>query len=84
MLIKPSSPNEQRASLPEFLDGLRESIGASLRELIAEHDGLQLLLGVDDQYRHMSEVRIAVAQLTTHRDVLHNDLQINQVIARLE
>ena len=36
------TPNEQVASLAEFLDGLRESLGAILRDLIAEDNGLKL------------------------------------------
>ena len=42
LLVERYTPNEYVASLSEFLDGLRESLGASLRDLIAEHHGLKL------------------------------------------
>ena len=83
LLVERYTPNAHIASLAEFLDGLRESLGASLKDLIAEHHGLKLWLGVDVQYRHMFEERIAVGHLTTHTAVLHNDFQIDQVLDRL-
>ena len=67
------------ASLAEFLAGLRVSLSASMRDLLAEHHGLKLWLGVDVQYRLMFEERIAVGHLSTHTDVLHNHFNIDQV-----
>ena len=60
------TPNDHVSSLTEFLHGLRESLGSSLRDLIAEHQGLKLWLGVDMQYRHTLDERVAVGHLTTH------------------
>ena len=44
LLVECYTPNENVASLAEFLEGLRESLCASLRNLIAEHHGLKLWL----------------------------------------
>ena len=66
LLVERYTQNDHVASLPEFLDGLRESLGASLGDLIAEHQGVKLWLVLDVQYRHMFEERIAVVHLTTH------------------
>ena len=74
LLVERYTANAHLASLSEFLDeelsqrerGKRESLGASLRDLIAEHHGLKLWLGVDVQYPHMFEELIAVGYLTTH------------------
>ena len=59
LLFEPYTPIEHVACLAEFLNGLRESLGASLRDLIAEHHGLKLWLGVDVQYPNLFEKRIA-------------------------
>ena len=83
LLVERYTPNEHIASLAEFLDGLRESLGASLRDLIAEHHGLKMWLGVDVQYRNMFEERIDVGDVRTHTAVMHNDFQIEQVVERL-
>ena len=77
------TPDEQVASLPEFLEGLPVSHGAGLRDLIAQHHGLKVWLGVDVEYRHMFAERIAVGHLITRTAVLHNDFQIYQVLDRL-
>ena len=81
LLIERYTPTEHIARLAEFLEGLRESLGASLRDLITEHHGLKLGLGVDVHYRHMFEERIALWHRITHTAVLHNDFQIDQVLA---
>ena len=70
-------------SLAEFLEALRESLSASLRDLLAEHHGLKLWLGVDVQYRHMFPGLIAVGPLSTHTAVLHKDFKSDQVLDRL-
>ena len=36
LLVERYTPNEHEASIAEFLHGLRESLGASLRDLIVE------------------------------------------------
>ena len=77
------TPNEQIASFPEFLDGLRESLGAGVRDLIAEHNGLKMWLGVHVLYRDMFWERIVVGHLTTHIVFLHNDFQSEQGLDRL-
>ena len=83
LLVERYTPNEHIASLAEFRDGLRESLGASLRDLVAEHHVLKLWLSVDKKYWLMFEERIALGYLTTHTAVLHNEFQINQVLDRL-
>ena len=42
LLVERYTPNDHVSIRAEFLDGLLESVGASLRDLIAEHDGLKL------------------------------------------
>ena len=71
------------ASNAEFLNGLRDSLGASLRDLIAEHHRVQSWLGVDVQDRHLFQERIALGHLGTDTAVLHNDFQIEQALDRL-
>ena len=60
-------PNEHLASLAELLDGLLESRGATLTDLISEQHGLTLWLDVDVHYRHMVEERIAVRNIITQK-----------------
>ena len=77
------TPTEHVDSLAEFIESLCESMQHTLTELMAEHHGLKLWVGVDVQYRNMFEERIASGHLTIQTAVLHNDFQINQVFSRL-
>ena len=83
LMVERYTPNDHVPILAEFLDGLRVSFIASLRDLIAEHHGGKLWIGVDVQYRHMFEERIEVGHLITYTAVLHNDFQIDQGLHRL-
>ena len=73
LLFDLDTGTEHVASLAEFLDGLRSSLGARIRDLISEHHGHKCGLGVDVTYRHMAEEPLAVGHLSTYRAVLPND-----------
>ena len=73
-MLERFTPTEDMESLAEFLESLRDSMQYTLTELMAEHHGLELSVGVDVQYRHMLEVLVATSHLTTPTAVLHNDL----------
>ena len=83
VLVERFTPSEHVDTLPEFLEIQRESMQHTLNELMAEHHGLKVWVGVDVQHRHMLEERVATGHLTTHTAVLNNDFQINQVFSRL-
>ena len=58
LIIERYTPNMDVASFAEILVGLRDSLGACLRDLIAEYHGLKLWMGLDVLYRHMSRSRV--------------------------
>ena len=82
LLVERFTPNEHIDSLALFLQSLRESSQHRLTQLMAEHYALNLWVGVDVQYRHMFEERVATGH-HTHTAVLHYDFQINEVFSRL-
>ena len=83
LLLERVRPNERIDSLIEFLEFLRDSVQHTLTEVMDEHPGLKIYVGLDGDKLHMFDEPIASGHLNTNTTVLNNDFQIHQVLLRL-